>query len=430
MKNLVFLISFVSLSSLVIGQTVNIPDQSFKNLLLEGQYLEMLEGPGWNEVMEVLVTQDINQQYIDIDVNNNNEIEENEAQLVYVLNITDQQPFPSIQDLTGIEKFVNLLSITIGGQSFSTIDLSQLTQLQNLTFYENSNLTFINPSTSIEWIYCNSNALSSGIDVTNLGELKTLALINEGLSSINLQNNLLLESLDVRSNSLTNIDIENNLNLSYLAIQDNSLTNLDLMVNTNLAVLFCQNNDLSSLDLTPNINLTNIYCSNNQISNLDISSNPLVIRLFCQNNSLQSLNIKNSSSFYYDPSTIETFDFSNNPDLSYICADTFEFDEVQSRIAQYGNTNVNLNSECNILNLEENSLDDFHIYPNPAMDYFTVENYPIDSKISISDLSGKQLYTTITSETSPINIEHFKPGIYIVTIAKGPQSKSQKLIKY
>ncbi|MCF8301709.1 MAG: T9SS type A sorting domain-containing protein [Bacteroidales bacterium] len=66
------------------------------------------------------------------------------------------------------------------------------------------------------------------------------------------------------------------------------------------------------------------------------------------------------------------------------------------------------------------------IYPNPAKDEVMVE-YPVKSKVhyTISNLTGKTILYGILKrgEKHPINIQHLKPGIYIISLNNIQSSK-------
>jgi hypothetical protein len=76
---------------------------------------------------------------------------------------------------------------------------------------------------------------------------------------------------------------------------------------------------------------------------------------------------------------------------------------------------------------EESSL--FKIYPNPSSDMFTIETSDDNASISITDLSGKLVY----SNNKPgnkllVSTEGMKDGIYIVTVNNGSTIECQKLM--
>ncbi len=81
------------------GQIVNIPDANFKNALLN-----------YNPP---------------IDTNGDGEIQVSEAEVVSFLNVQNK----NISDMTGIEAFINLISLTCTYNSITSLDVSQSTSL-------------------------------------------------------------------------------------------------------------------------------------------------------------------------------------------------------------------------------------------------------------------------------------------------------------
>lgn len=86
--------------------------------------------------------------------------------------------------------------------------------------------------------------------------------------------------------------------------------------------------------------LKGLYCGNNMLTTLDLSANVNVTYLSCNNNNLETLFIKNGSN--------EDFPIDNwngNPNLSYICADESQVNDLVSGTYNVPNT-VQVNSYC------------------------------------------------------------------------------------
>lgn len=95
------------------AQIINIPDPNFKALLLQANTTNNIAGG------------------VKVDINDNGEIEQNEALLVYVIVI---QTDNNISDLTGIEYFTNIVYLTCSSNHLVSANLSTLTQLAALDF--------------------------------------------------------------------------------------------------------------------------------------------------------------------------------------------------------------------------------------------------------------------------------------------------------
>lgn len=129
-------------------------------------------------------------------------------------------PPSGITDLTGLEAFINLDSLSITLNPLDGIDLSA-----------NTSLSFLDIT------YC---------------ELKELEL----------SANSLLETLDCSRNSLTELDLSGNQVLHTLKCKNNLLTNLDLSAVNSLEIMASCGNQLSSLDISMHPQLTVIGVDN------------------------------------------------------------------------------------------------------------------------------------------------------------------------
>lgn len=139
----------------------------------------------------------------------------------------------NITDLTGIEAFTNITSLSCNNNMLNSLDL--------------------NANTALTFVSCSGN------------EIEVL----------NVNNNTLLTDLFCDNNMLTSIDLSNNLALTYLK---------------------CDNNHFSALDVSNNIALTDLYCSHTHITSLDLSNNSALVAIDCSNNHLlSSLNLKNGN---------------------------------------------------------------------------------------------------------------------------------------
>jgi Leucine-rich repeat (LRR) protein len=131
-------------------------------------------------------------------------------------------------------------------------------------------------------------------------DLETLSAFNNNLSSIDLSQNINLDTALLALNNLTSIDFSNNPDLISISLNDNNLSSIDLSNNTALLQVFVNNNNLSSIDVSMLSNLENLGVSSNNLTSLDISQNPNVFTLFCNDNQLQSLNVQNGNNTNFD----------------------------------------------------------------------------------------------------------------------------------
>lgn len=349
MKKLYFLF-FLTIGFLANAQIVNIPDANFKAKLLSAS-------PS-NTIASTQTPDDFGQvtTYHTIDTNGDGEIQVTEAQAIKFLKVH----FSNINNLTGIEAFVNLESFDCNYNQLTNLNVPNLINLRRF--------------------FCAGNQLTT-LDVTSLSNLSFLDCYTNQLTNLNVSGLTNLESIWCFNNQLTNLNISNLTNLKHVRCENNQLVNLEFTNSTNLITLWCFNNQLPSLDLTQSINLNTLNCSSNQLTSLnviqnsslefltcnnnplatiDVTNNPVLRSLNCSNSpSLQTLFIKNGNLTPWS-----TLNFSGNPNLEFVCCDDGDLTLVQQRILDYGYTN------CNATNLNCDFTVSFEVSGNVRYDYF------------------------------------------------------------
>ena len=149
--------------------------------------------------------------------------------------IWDPGFFEKIKDLTGIEYFTKLTSITINDTCLTKLDVSKNTALTELNLAGN---------------------YLTKLDVSKNKKLGSLDCSYNKLKKLDVSKNTALESLRCCFNGLTTLDLRSNTNLSHLDCAYNKLTTLDLRSNTNLLYLDCCGMRFEKLlDLRKNCNL-------------------------------------------------------------------------------------------------------------------------------------------------------------------------------
>ncbi|MDA0980346.1 MAG: hypothetical protein O2852_03200 [Bacteroidetes bacterium] len=209
----------------IYAQNTFVPDDSFEQYLI------------WLELDDVLDDSVLTDNIVDVQ--------------------TLQMGYSSIHDLTGLEGFLSL----------DTLSLSEL---------QDSDISYLDMSV-VPW-------------------LKYLDCYNQNgqIDSINLSQNTDLQFLDASGNTITDIDLSNNPMLEYLTFNFNQLSEIDLSNNSLLKDLWINNNNLTSLDLTVNDSLISLRCSLNDITELDLSNKPNLELVFCEDNNISVLDVNNS----------------------------------------------------------------------------------------------------------------------------------------
>ena len=216
----------------------------------------------------------------------------------------------------------------------------------NISSMNISDLTGIEEFTSLVTLSCRDNQLTS-LDLSSNTNLVTLSCSNNQLTSLDLSSNIALTEVRVGANQLISLNISNNINLEELWCYENELTSLDLSNNTNLTRLSCIDNQLTSLDVSNNIALDRLAVYLNQLTCLDVSNNTVLTELLCFCNPLEQLNTKNGN---WQNMFVGTF--SDEPELPFydnlLCA---EVDDITfaNTYWEFGSF-TSLNTNCNYTN--------------------------------------------------------------------------------
>src|SRR5690606_40927267 len=128
------------------AQIINIPDAIFKAKLLEASPL--------NDIAK-----DVNGNNVVIDLNGDNEIQVGEALNIYYLNLFS---VVYIENLTGLEEFINLVDLDFTNNMVSDVDLSALANLRKLKCSNNELSTLdVSILLNLEHLSCGSNEMTN-----------------------------------------------------------------------------------------------------------------------------------------------------------------------------------------------------------------------------------------------------------------------------
>ncbi len=272
--------------------------------------------------------------------------------------------FYNMSDVTGIENFTELTSLSCNENQIKKLDLSKNTKLKYLDCSGNQleELNITN-CTELKTLYCYRNSLDK-LDTSTNKKLKTLncdekvmeIICPEGdipidyvhfpddefrtqLRYINAnyggsKSNFVFRKADKDIARLTelNVNTKNLQGIEYLTslkkldCSSSGIKKLDLTKNTALQELRCSDNSLSSLNVTKNTKLTYLDCHNNKLKSLNVTKNTKLKTLLCNANTLTALNIsKNTALTTLDCSQnlISEIDATSCPNLVNIyCGDT------------------------------------------------------------------------------------------------------------
>lgn len=212
MKKLYTLLALLFAFSTANSQIVNIPDANFKAKLLAAgpnNTIASSQTPIYYPFIAWSMASSSS-----VDTNGDGEIQVSEAQAIKWLDVKSS----NISSLTGIEAFNNLIYLDCSYNQLSSLNVSNLTSLNNLNCRYNQLQSLLNISNCINLIQlvCDNNQLMS-FDANNLSNLKNLFCFENQLSNLDVSTLTSLDNLSCSDNQLTLLNIKNN-NSSWLSL--------------------------------------------------------------------------------------------------------------------------------------------------------------------------------------------------------------------
>ena len=244
--------------------------------------------------------------------------------------------YSDIEDLTGIQDFTDLGFLDCGGNSLTSLDITNNIALTDLRCYANSLTSLdISQSTALTTLYCGNNSITN-LDLTQNIGLNQIYCSGNQLTGLDVSSLTSIEHLYCNTNQLSTLDLSQNVALYHLSVGNNLLSILDLTQNTDLEWLLCENNQLNTLDLSFTTKLDRLLCSGNQLNSLDISLHGSIYEFECHDNQLTCLNMQNGFNW-----NLWYFNATGNPDLVCIEVDSVSY---ASNTWTYANGNIDANS--------------------------------------------------------------------------------------
>lgn len=415
MKLLLVTLSLWITLSKTFAQNVNIPDANFKAILL-GNSL--------------------------INTNGDSEIQLSEATS---FNGEIECGAQNIQDLTGIEAFINLRVLICHSNSIPSLDLTScinleyinclqnpintlningLVHLHKLKFYS-TNISSLDLSTNInlDTLYCNQSQLTT-LDLSGLSKLLFVNCSQNQITTINLTGCDSIINLQVHYNLLENVNVSHLSKLKEFHASHNPFNSVDLSQNLQLEIIsLYENNSLKSIDLSQNIASDIIGCGDNdslmQI-NIANGNNINFSYLYLMNNPMLTCIQVDDSVWSNNPSNWDETQTDQWGDFFY----SFDINRVFSEGCF---NSINLNTQKAQLNSQNIS-----IYPNPFYNNtINIQSANLDvERIILIDLSGKivrEFHGKNIKEK--INLPNLKQGIYFIKIVTNKESYTKKIIK-
>lgn len=207
---------------------------------------------------------------IDSDAKINQQILKTDAEDIRTLNL-DFTNEGAINDLTGIEGFVNLRYLSAIQNELKEINLSSNTLLDTI-YLQGNYLTDIDISKNPNLVMIDlaSNLLTSITGVSEAIHLKNLKLSFNYFEEFSVHNES-IENLMMSHNLLKSLNTYGSKNLKHILLRTNEISSLDLSSNTLLETLVLSDNKIEHINLEQNSELTHLYISSNSLTNLDVS---------------------------------------------------------------------------------------------------------------------------------------------------------------
>ena len=209
-------------------------------------------------------------------------------------------------NLKGLELFKNIngLRILYSSNDVTVPEIPGVKEIRVNFDCKDAKLKF-DKNDSVEEIICNCSYYGyfNSVDISNLVNIKQLAIHNTEIESLDLSNNLKLEKIWVSGNALKELIIPEGMPLNELDCSGNKLTKLEIAKETPLVVLDCSYNnltqvDFSGLDMLESLNIednkvdfNNIKFNKDSIKNLKVNflkNKNYVVKNF---KNLESLNV-------------------------------------------------------------------------------------------------------------------------------------------
>ena len=177
------------------------------------------------------------------------------------LNISNKE----LTDISGIEYFTNLTSLSCGNNRLTALPVGNLTKLTELSCsYNQLDELPVGDLTELTALNCDNNQLTV-LPVEKLTKLTNLHCSDNQLNALPVGDLIELTVLNCYNNQLDELPVGNLTKLTELNCGDNQLTSLPVGKLNNLKVLNCSENRLTQLDIRNlNLNIMSFLSCGNQ----------------------------------------------------------------------------------------------------------------------------------------------------------------------
>ena len=272
---------------------VDIPDENFRNFLIENKNCGSLGG----------------------------KIRQFELDMIEYIDCSGQ----NIASLEGIDHFRRLLGLNCLGNPITSLDLSGNTvlrelacsgngsdtgeetkimsldltgceSLEKLTAYSLDVESIVGLSTckELKILIAESCKIAAGLDLKACKNLESVKLNYNDYPAIDVSGCTLLQTIDCgySDKTLETLNVTGCSSLKTLVINDSKLRELDLAGCPSLVTLTCEHGALQSLDLSPCKALSELNCNKNELTQLDISCCPEITTVEVPYNRLSEIDAR------------------------------------------------------------------------------------------------------------------------------------------
>ena len=368
MKKYYFYLFFVLVSTLqVLAQYTSIPDPVFEQLLIN--------------------------QGIDSDHTINGHILTDDAHNATRLNIhaiTTNNNIDVVNDITGLQDFINLHYLDMSSAYINYLDLSNNVQIDtllvsdmfmldsintrqnvNLKYLKLSHLKFgytnytkidLSQNTQLEFLDCREASLNQ-LDISTLTNLHTLLAGNPVYFADNL----------LYFNNITTLDLTHNPNLEFLMIENTGLQNINFPQNSQLKTIYIRKQNitgfsadglnlletlflnfqenLQNIDLTDAVNLKNLYINKCNLNTLPDLSHNLQLEVLYLGSNIDNDPVLDA----YPDNHFQVMDFHDNPNLKTLTAKNVDLHQIDlSQNHNLESINLSFNQSLSDIDLSNN----------------------------------------------------------------------------
>ena len=231
----------------------------------------------------------------------------------------------NIENITGIEKFTNLMSLNFGNNSLTSVDLSKNTKIRYIYLYSSTGIKSLNLSgcNDLEYLDCSYCTNLKSLDVSNKTKLRSLYCYNSAIGTLNVSGCTSLNDLYCESNELKTLDVKTCKKLREFDCSYNNLKSLDVSGLEHLVELYCYDNRITTLNCGGCTQLDLVEADYNHIQNADFSKCKYLRYLEIDGNQLETLDLSSCKNLTYldcYSNNLTSLDISGCPRLYYVSA--------------------------------------------------------------------------------------------------------------